>query len=105
MPEICNTDQGCQFASAELTGVLALHGIRSSMDDKGRWIDNVFIERRWRSLKYEGVYLEAFESPHNTRTKLDYWIKYYHHQRPHASLEKRTPHEAYQGIKPVALAA
>jgi putative transposase len=105
VPEIFNTDQGCQFASAEFTGVLALHGIRISMDGRGRWIDNVFIERLWRSLKYECVYLEAFESPRDARTKIDYWIKYYKHQRPHSSLEKRTPHEAYQGIKPVALAA
>jgi putative transposase len=105
VPEIFNTDQGCQFGSAEFTGVLALHGIRISMDGRGRWIDNVFIERLWRSLKYECVYLEAFESPRDARTKIDYWIKYYKHQRPHSSLEKRTPHEAYQGIKPVALAA
>jgi putative transposase len=105
VPEIFNTDQGCQFTSAEFTGVLALHGIRISMDGRGRWIDNVFIERLWRSLKYECVYLEAFESPRDARTKLDYWIKYYNHQRPHSSLENRTPDEAYQGIKPVALAA
>jgi putative transposase len=105
VPEIFNTDQGCQFTSAEFTGVLTYLGIRLSMDGSGRWTDNVFIERLWRSLKYECVYLEAFESAREARTQIGHWIKYYNHQRPHSSLENRTPDETYRGVAPPALAA
>ena len=104
-PEIFNSDQGCQFTSTEFTGVLADHKIRISMDGKGRWMDNVFIERLWRSLKYECVYLQAFESPNDAEDQINNWLIYYNHERPHSSLEDRTPAEAYRGVKPLAQAA
>jgi len=95
-PEIFNTDQGCQFTSSDFTQVLKDAGIRISMDGKGRWMDNVFIERLWRSLKYECVYLQAFEDGHQACQQIGAWITYYNHQRPHSSLANdRTPMEAY----------
>ena len=94
-PEIFNTDQGGQFTSPRFTGVLQAAGIRISMDGRGRWMDNVFIERLWRSLKYECVYLHAFETGSEPRTGLTNWIGYYNGRRPHSTLEGRTPDEAY----------
>ena len=104
-PEIFNTDQGCQFTSDDWTGRLAAHGIRISMDGRGRWMDNVFIERLWRSLKYECVYLNAFESRCDAEHHLGVWIDYYNHERPHSQLRDRTPNEAYLGIEPLPVAA
>jgi putative transposase len=95
-PEIFNTDQGSQFTSARFTGVLKKTGIQVSMDGRGRWLDNVFIERLWRSLKYECVYLHAFETGSELRAGLSRWIGYYNAQRPHSSLAGRTPDEAYE---------
>jgi putative transposase len=94
-PEIFNTDQGSQFTSDAFTGVLTAAGIKISMDGKGRWIDNVMIERLWRSLKYECVYLHAFETGSEIRHGLKKWIELYNTRRPHSSLDDRTPDEAY----------
>jgi len=94
-PEIFNTDQGSQFTSPQFTGVLRKAGIRVSMDGRGRWMDNVFIERLWRSLKYECVYLHAFETGSELRAGLTCWIDYYNAKRPHSTLAGHTPDEAY----------
>lgn len=94
-PEIFNTDQGSQFTSFAFTAVLRDAEIRISMDGRGRWMDNVFIERLWRSLKYECVYLHAFETGSELRLGLTRWIGYYNAHRPHSGLAGRTPDEAY----------
>jgi len=98
-PEIFNTDQGSQFTSEEFTEVLIRSGVRISMDGKGRWMDNVFIERLWRSLKYECVYLREFETSHDARKEIGVWFDYYNTARPHSSLLDKTPMEAYIEIK------
>ena len=94
-PEIFNTDQGSQFTSPRFTGVLQQAGVRISMDGRGRWMDNVFIERLWRSLKYECVYLHAFETGSELRAGVMRWIGYYNAGRPHSALAGQTPDEAY----------
>ena len=94
-PEIFNTDQGCQFTSAAFTGVLKEHGFQISMDGKGRWMDNVFIERLWRSLKYEEVYLHAYDSVRDARAGVRRWIDFYNQQRKHQALDRRTPDNVY----------
>ena len=94
-PEIFNTDQGSQFTSLDFTDVLKTANVRISMDGRGRWMDNVFIERLWRSLKYECVYLHAFETGSELRAGLSRWIDYYNTRRPHSTLAGRTPDEAY----------
>ena len=94
-PGIFNTDQGGQFTSPRFTGLLQQAGIRISMDGRGRWMDNVFIERLWRSPKYECVYLHAFETGTELRAGLAKWIGYYNAGRPHSTLAGRTPDEAY----------
>ena len=94
-PEIFNTDQGSQFTSIDFTGVLRNAEVRISMDGRGRWMDNVFIERLWRSLKYECVYLNAFETGSELRTGLGRWISYYNGKRPHSRLAGQTPDEVY----------
>jgi putative transposase len=104
-PEIFNTDQGSQFTSPRFTGVLQEAGIRISMDGRGRWMDNVFIERLWRSLKYECVYLHAFETGSELRAGLSQWIGYYNARRPHSTLAGRTPDEAYGAMDTERLAA
>lgn len=96
-PEIFNTDQGSQFTSPRFTGFLTAAGTRVSMDGRGRWMDNVFIERLWRSLKYECVYLHAFELGSEARAGIGQWIEYYNADRPHSALGGRTPAEAHQG--------
>lgn len=95
-PEIFNTDQGSQFTSPRFTGILTGAGIQVSMDGRGRWMDNVFIERLWRSLKYECVYTHAFETGSEARAGIGRWIDYYNADRPHSALGGRTPNEAYQ---------
>ena len=95
-PEIFNTDQGSQFTSPAFTNVLRAADVRISMDGRGRWMDNVFIERLWRSLKYECVYLHAFETGSELRAGLANWISYYNARRPHSALAGRTPDEAYR---------
>ena len=96
-PEIFNTDQGSQFTSPRFTGVLTGAGVRVSMDGRGRWMDNVFIERLWRSMKYECVYLHAFETGSEARAGLGRWIAYYNADRPHSALGGRTPAEVHAG--------
>jgi len=83
--DIFNTDQGCQFTSEDFTNVLKVHGIQISMDGKGRWMDNVFIERLWRSLKYEEVYLHAYDSIPQAREGIRRWIVFYHQRRGFSS--------------------
>jgi putative transposase len=104
-PEIFNTDQGSQFTSPRFTGVLREAGVRISMDGRGRWMDNVFIERLWRSLKYECIYLHAFETGSALRTGLRDWIGYYNARRPHSALAGRTPDETYWATGTEKLAA
>ena len=95
-PEIFNTDQGGQFTSGEFTAVLKQAGAKISMDGRGRWMDNVFIERLWRSLKYECVYLQEFEDGFQARDRIGDWIRLYNEERPHSSLaDDRTPMEEY----------
>ena len=90
-PEIFNTDQGSQFTSEDFTGMLAAAGIRISMDGRGRWIDNVFIERLWRSLKYEDIYLKGYVDGREARAGIGEWLTFYNHRRPHQALANRTP--------------
>jgi putative transposase len=97
-PDIFNTDQGSQFTSPRFVEKLLEAGIKVSMDGKGRWMDNVFIERLWRSLKYECVYIHAFETGSELRAGLNKWITYYNAERPHSSLGGATPNEAYSKI-------
>lgn len=99
-PDIFNSDQGGQFTSPRFTEVLTAAGVRVSMDGHGRWMDNVFIERLWRSLKYECVYLHAFETGSELWTGLACWIGYYNGARPHSSLGAMTPDEAYAAAAP-----
>jgi putative transposase len=94
-PEIFNTDQGSQFTSDAFTKVLNDAEIRISMDGKGRWTDNVMIERLWRSLKYECIYLHAYDTGNEVRQGLRHWIEFYNTRRPHSKLDDRTPDEAY----------
>ncbi len=104
-PEIFNSDQGSQFTSLKFTDVLKAAGVRISMDGRGRWMDNVFIERLWRSLKYECVYLHAFETGSELRAGLSRWIGYYNARRPHSTLAGHTPNEAYEAGRMERLAA
>jgi putative transposase len=107
-PEIVNTDQGSQFTGAAFTGVLAEKGIRISMDGKGAWRDNVFVERLWRTIKYEEVYLHAYESVSAARAGIGGYLDLYNRRRPHSSLDGMTPDRAYFGNEstpPVRLAA
>jgi len=98
-PEIFNTDQGCQFTCDDFTTALEDAGIRISMDGKGRWMDNIFIERLWRSLKYECVYLNEFETGFQAQKKIDFWFTYYNKERPHSTFDDMTPLEVYnEGI-------
>jgi putative transposase len=90
-PEIFNTDQGSQFTGAAFTSTLVAAGIRVSMDGRGRWIDNVFIERLWRSLKYEDVYLKGYADGREARAGIAAWIAFYNRRRPHQALGDRTP--------------
>jgi putative transposase len=90
-PEIFNTDQGSQFTSAAFTGMLTAAGIRISMDGRGRWMDNVFIERLWRSLKHEDIYLKGYADGRDARAGIADWIAFYNHLRPHQALANRTP--------------
>lgn len=94
-PEIFNTDQGSQFTSEGFTGLLAAHGVAISMDGRGRWMDNVFIERLWRSVKYEEVYLKGYESIPEARRELAAYFEFYNKERSHQGLGDRTPDEVY----------
>ena len=94
-PEIFNTDQGSQFTSSGFTDVLVRNGIAISMDGKGSWRDNVFVERLWRSIKYEEVYLRAYDTVSEARASLGRYLTFYNGQRPHSSLDRQTPDQAY----------
>jgi putative transposase len=96
VPGIFNTDQGSQFTSLEWTGRLLEHGIRISMDGRGRWMDNVFIERLWRSVKYEEIYLKEHATIPVLRKGLNEWFKRYNHWRPHQHLNNQTPAHVYE---------
>jgi len=98
IPEIFNTDQGSQFTSEAFTDVLKDAGVRISMDGKGRWVDNVFIERVWRSLKYEEVYLKAYESVAEAIRGIAAYFQFYNQKRPHYALARFTPDEVYAGV-------
>jgi putative transposase len=102
-PEIFNTDQGSQFTSAAFTGTLARAGIKISMDGRGRWMDNVFIERLWRSLKYEDIYLKGYADGREARAGIASWIGFYNGRRPHQALGNRTPMAVWRAEKIGAL--
>jgi putative transposase len=104
-PQIFNTDQGSQFTSEAFTDVLKDHGIPISMDGKGRWVDNVFVERLWRSVKYEDIYLKAYETPKQLHRGLEDYFRFYNTRRRHSSLKRRTPDTVYFGDMTVPIAA
>jgi len=95
-PEIFNTDQGSQFTSEDFTGTLERHKVTISMDGKGRYMDNIFVERLWRSLKYEEVYLNAYASVAEAKAGIGSWLGFYNEERQHQSLGYRTPREVYE---------
>ena len=95
-PEIFNTDQGSQFTSEDFTGVLKAHEIMISMDGKGRCMDNIFVERLWRSLKYEEVYLNAYATVAEAKAGIGDWLRFYNEERQHQSLGYRTPRQIYE---------
>jgi putative transposase len=104
-PEIFNTDQGSQFTSAEFTGLLLDNAIAISMDGRGAWRDNVFVERLWRSVKYEEVYLRAYDGVGEARSSIGRYLEFYNRKRPHSSLDARTPDQAYfDGLRLAAAA-
>ena len=96
-PEVFNTDQGSQFTGESFTGLLEQHGVRISMDGKGRYADNIFIERLWRTVKYEEVYLKAYSGGREAKAGLDAYFHFYNNQRPHQALGYRTPAEVFNG--------
>ncbi len=104
-PEIFNTDQGSQFTSHDFTSVLLKNEIAISMDGKGAWRDNVFVERLWRSIKYEEVYLRAYDSVAEARASIGRYLTFYNGRRPHSSLDRRTPDQAYFNPLPQLVAA
>ena len=104
-PDIFNTDQGSQFTGAAFTGVLIKNGIAISMDGKGAWRDNVFVERLWRSVKYEEVYLRAYDTATEARASIGRYLTFYNGRRPHSSLDGRTPDQAYINPPPIRMAA
>lgn len=101
-PEIFNTDQGCQFTSSAFTGHLRDNGIAISMDGKGCWRDNVFVERLWKSVKYEDIYLYAYETVTAVKQGLGRYFTYYNQKRAHTALDDKTPNEFYEGELPVS---
>jgi putative transposase len=104
-PGIFNTDQGSQFTGAAFTSVLIENGIAISMDGKGAWRDNVFVERLWRSVKYEEVYLKAYDTAYEARTSIGRYLDFYNRRRPHSSLDGATPDHAYFTPLPLRMAA
>lgn len=104
-PEMFNTDQGSQFTSEAFTGLLKDNGIQISMDGRGCWRDNVFVERLWKSVKYEEVYLRAYDSVSQAKTSISRYFDFYNNRRPHSSLDRKTPDQVYFASLPVATAA
>ena len=104
-PGIFNTDQGSQFSGAAFTGVLTREDIAISMDGKGAWRDNVFVERFWRSVKYEEVYLRAYDDVPEARASIGRYLDFYNRRRPHTALDRRTPDQAYFNPLPLRTAA
>jgi len=104
-PDIFNTDQGSQFTSTDFTGVLLKAGIAISMDGKGAWRDNVFVERLWRTIKYEEVYLKAYETVSEARASISSYLDFYNRRRRHSSLDRQTPDQAYFNKLPLPVAA
>ena len=104
-PDIFNTDQGSQFTGAAFTGALTDNGIAISMDGKGAWRDNVFVERLWRSIKYEEVYLRAYDGVSEARAPIGRYLNFYNGRRPHSSLDGVTPDQAYFNSLPLRSAA
>jgi len=105
-PEIFNTDQGCQFTSEKFTSVLKAWNVKISMDGKGRFKDNIFIERLWRTLKYERIYLKTYETGTELSKDLTVWFNWYNNNRRHSSLDKLTPNDAYsRGLEKLKAAA
>ena len=104
-PEIMNTDQGSQFTSQPFTGLLKENDIRISMDGKGAWRDNVFVERLWRSVKYEEVYLHAYETVSMARAGQKRYFRFYNSRRPHSGLDQKTPDQVYFKMSPLPMAA
>jgi len=104
-PEIFNSDQGSQFTSDAFTDILIANGIAISMDGKGSWRDNVFLERFWRTVKYEEVYLKAYENVAEARSSIGCYLKFYNGRRPHSALDRRTPDQAYYASLSLRVAA
>ena len=105
-PKIFNTDQGSQFTSSDFIKVLAAREIRISMDGKGAWRDNVFVERLWRTIKYEEVYLRAYASVSEARASIGRYLGFYNSRRPHSSLDGKTPDQVYfNTLSPLPVAA
>ena len=104
-PEIVNTDQGSQFTAEEFTMAVLKQGCKLSMDGKGAWRDNVFVERLWRSVKYERVYLMAYDSVATARANIAQYFDWYNTERPHSSLDRTTPDTVYQELLPKQVAA
>jgi putative transposase len=103
VPQICNTDEGSHFTSEDWLKVLKATGCQISMDGKGRWIDNVFIERLWRSVKYEEVYLHAYRDGREAQQRLQIYFDTYNSRRLHQALDYRTPDEVYFGTDPAPM--
>ena len=99
-PEIVNTDQGSQFSAQAFVHAVKEQGCKLSMDGRGAWRDNVFVERLWKSVKYERVYLYAYDSVTEARTSITQYLGWYNQSRPHSSLGKQTPDEAYAVMLP-----
>ena len=104
-PGIFNTDQGSQFTSEAFTGLLKNHGVRISMNGKGAWRDNVFVERLWKSVKYEEVYLKAYNTVSEAKAGLAHYFEFYNRRRPHSSLDEMTPEQFYFNSRPITQAA
>ena len=104
-PGIFNSDQGSQFTGTAFTGVLIKNGIKISMDGKGAWRDNVFVERLWRTVKYEEVYLKAYDDVPEARASIGRYLDFYNGRRPHTALDRRTPDQAYFNPLPLRTAA
>jgi putative transposase len=104
-PEIVNTDQGSQFTAIEFTNAVLARGCKLSMDGRGAWRDNVFVERLWRSVKYERVYLKAYDSVGAARSDIEDYMRWYNQSRPHSSLDKATPNDHYAANLPKMLKA